>query len=267
MLRKKVVFCTYPSLYSSLVLTRLIASDKVDIVAVVASSRNLRATENKLRSDFSRIKTSGWRYACYLWLVTEAFSLFSRRLKYASIGDLCATHHIPVINTHNINTKPIRLDLANLSPDILLCAHFNQRVSPEIYDIAKDCSVNIHPSLLPDLKGVDPSFYALLDNYESTGVTLHQLAEDFDTGKTLYQSSIRVKHDDSLFLLNKTLFNAGVELFLQMVKAAKPINHAQTAAPLHASRYDSWPSKVQVSAFKKLKKSFITWKDIQDLRK
>lgn len=49
-------------------------------------------------------------------------------------------------------------------------------------------AVNIHPSPLPDGRGPYPLFKAILDGYESWGVTAHVLAEDgFDTGDILAQ--------------------------------------------------------------------------------
>ncbi len=52
---------------------------------------------------------------------------------------------------------------------------------------------NIHPSLLPDLKGRDPISEAIKKNYEYTGVTLHELTEKFDEGKIIFQQKIKIK--------------------------------------------------------------------------
>ncbi len=49
-------------------------------------------------------------------------------------------------------------------------------------------ALNFHPSPLPDGRGPYPLFRAILDSYESWGVTAHVLAEDgFDTGDILAQ--------------------------------------------------------------------------------
>ena len=49
-------------------------------------------------------------------------------------------------------------------------------------------AVNLHPSPLPTGRGPYPLFRAILDSYESWGVTAHVLAEDgFDTGDILAQ--------------------------------------------------------------------------------
>lgn len=49
-------------------------------------------------------------------------------------------------------------------------------------------AVNLHPSPLPDGRGPYPLFKAILDSYETWGVTAHVLAEEgFDTGDILAQ--------------------------------------------------------------------------------
>ncbi len=48
-------------------------------------------------------------------------------------------------------------------------------------------ALNVHPSPLPDGRGPYPLFKAILDSYESWGVTAHVLAEGFDTGDILAQ--------------------------------------------------------------------------------
>ena len=47
--------------------------------------------------------------------------------------------------------------------------------------------LNIHPSPLPTGRGPYPLFRAVLDRYETWGVTAHVLAEGFDTGDILAQ--------------------------------------------------------------------------------
>ena len=48
-------------------------------------------------------------------------------------------------------------------------------------------ALNLHPSPLPTGRGPYPLFQAILESYESWGVTAHVLAEGFDTGDILAQ--------------------------------------------------------------------------------
>ncbi|TGE01959.1 methionyl-tRNA formyltransferase [Methylobacterium nonmethylotrophicum] len=59
-------------------------------------------------------------------------------------------------------------------------------------------ALNIHPSPLPDGRGPYPLFRAILDSYESWGVTAHVLAEEgFDTGDILAQELFRLSPEET----------------------------------------------------------------------
>lgn len=59
-------------------------------------------------------------------------------------------------------------------------------------------ALNLHPSPLPNGRGPYPLFKAILDAYESWGVTAHVLAEEgFDTGDILAQEIFRLSPDET----------------------------------------------------------------------
>ncbi len=245
---KRVVFCTYPCLYSSLVLSDLLRSPNIEIVAVVASTRNLKAKENKLVSDIQRIKVSGIHYSLYLLIVTQLYRFFPSFFKQKNFQTLCSKSQIDVLSTSNINAPDLQEKIRNTHPDFIFCAHFNQLIHPKTYNIAKEAAINLHPSLLPDLKGVDPAFYALSESYTETGVTIHHLAEDFDTGKVINQKMQTIASEDTLLSLNTKLFKLGTELFIDYLSSEHI--QAKLFSSKNTDRYDSWPSKLHVKKFK-----------------
>lgn len=165
-------------------------------------------------------------------------------------------HNIPNYITKDINSTELQAKIGQLKPDIILCAHFNQLVAPKTYSLTKNVSLNIHPSLLPDLKGVDPSFYALLEGYKNTGTSLHYLAEKFDEGDVISNSSVSIENKDSLLSLNIKLFQAGGNLLVNFFEG-KPTNFYQKKNN-SKSRYDSWPTVKEVTRFRRKRKLFST---------
>lgn len=252
---KRVVFCTYPCLYSDIVLNEILRAPDISVVAVITSTRNLRAKENKLLSDLKRLKKSGLRYSVYLLFITGAYKLFPQKFsEQPTVFANCHKYHIPIIKTSNINTPEIQAQLKSFKSDIIFCAHFNQRIHPDTYYIASEAAINLHPSLLPDLKGVDPAFYALKENYRNTGVTIHHLAETFDTGEVISQKQQTIEISDTLLSLNKKLFREGAKLFINYLSGKEKRGHP--ALSDDAGRYDSWPTRKLVEEFKKYR-SFI----------
>lgn len=59
-------------------------------------------------------------------------------------------------------------------------------------------ALNVHPSPLPAGRGPYPLFGAILESYESWGVTAHVLAEEgFDTGDLLAQETFALEQDET----------------------------------------------------------------------
>ena len=262
--RKRVIFCTYPSLYSSLVLKELIDSDCIDVVAIVSSTRVLYPKYGQIRGSLEQIKLSGLRYATYLFLVTDFFSwmqplLTLKRKRLKTVCGLAAEFNIPILNTKDINQNESLEFIKGHASNYLLAAHFNQLIKPELLNFTELECINIHPSLLPSYKGVDPVFFAQLNQENEMGVTLHKMAEAFDTGEILSQTSLLVSQNDSTFLINKALFIKGAKLSISWM-----CGRAKNAATIDTSRdnYDSWPTPQQVTQFKKAGRYLIKFPEL-----
>lgn len=77
---------------------------------------------------------------------------------------------------------------------------------------AKRLFVNVHPSLLPDLRGADPVPGALLFRRDA-GATCHLMDQDFDTGPIISQVRIPYTHDLDAALLYQLSFLAERKVF------------------------------------------------------
>ncbi len=82
------------------------------------------------------------------------------------------------------------LSLANDSNYISILVYFN-RIIPKKY-VLKGEMINIHPSYLPYYKGVQPVFWALLNNETEIGVTIHKVDVGIDTGAIYEQYKLPI---------------------------------------------------------------------------
>jgi methionyl-tRNA formyltransferase len=72
--------------------------------------------------------------------------------------------------------------LASLKPDVLLSWFWPFRIPEAVLGLAPRGAFGVHPSLLPALRGPDPYFWAIYRGLAETGITLHRLERDYDTG-------------------------------------------------------------------------------------
>ena len=56
-------------------------------------------------------------------------------------------------------------------------------------------AINVHPSLLPDYRGVCAVWWALYEGCPRVGVTIHQMTVPVDTGPILAQTAVEVEPD------------------------------------------------------------------------
>ena len=259
MKKTRVIFCTYPSIYSDLVLEQLLNAADIQVLAIIESTRVLRKKGYTLIDNAKLIKKVGLYYAVYLFLITTGYSIlsiFSKRKRF--IKNKIYQDKVNILKTKNINE--FTLIMESYKPDYLLSAHFNQLIEKNILDIPSYGCLNIHPGLLPAYKGVDPAFYMLLRNETQLGVTLHYQDESFDTGNIIKKIIYHKNTETSLLLVNCKLFILGVEYLLKLIRNDNPLAATIKTENDDAS-YDSWPSKNDVNAFLK-KHSLINIKDL-----
>lgn len=256
--KKRVIFCTYSSIYSSLVLKKLLIARDIDVVGVINSTRVLNSEYGAIQASLKQIKLSGWRYSTYLFLITDLFSLLSsfvslvRRKKAGyqqlkTVTSYAKDNNIPIVETSDINDPFVISFIESQTPDYLLAAHFNQLIKPSILDSANFSCINIHPSLLPGYKGVDPVFYALLNKEKNVGVSLHEMLEVFDTGKIFSQEAYPSNLFNNVYSHNCKLFETGARMAIEYMEnknKAEGKNQGEGG-------YDSWPSATLVAKFRK----------------
>ena len=85
---------------------------------------------------------------------------------------------------------------------------------------SKMMQVNIHPSLLPMGRGAWPMPVNILKGAPS-GVTLHKLAEGFDTGDIILQKEIPLAIDENLETLTAKVLKIAPEILGEFLKDPK----------------------------------------------
>lgn len=150
----------------------------------------------------------------------EILDIFTKKSKSSGRGLKKKSNPIEIYAfENNISVKtPSTLrndeDLINYfistNVDIFVVSSYGLFIPKEILNVPKYGAINIHPSLLPKLRGPSPIASAILNGELATGVTIMQLDENMDTGPILEQSNeILIDIDDNASTLQKKLFRLG----------------------------------------------------------
>lgn len=87
--------------------------------------------------------------------------------------------------------------LQSLQPDWLIVCSFHRKIPARYIQIPLRGAINVHPSMLPAYRGATPTSWCLLNGEAATGVTVHYLTEDIDTGPIIRQEELAVLPTDT----------------------------------------------------------------------
>ena len=96
--------------------------------------------------------------------------------------------------------------LKALGPEAIFTVNYRRILKPQVLDISRADGFNVHGSLLPILRGRSPLTWSIILGHEQTGVTVHRLEAEVDTGDIVAQESIPIgPQDTSLTIQQKML--------------------------------------------------------------
>ena len=122
--------------------------------------------------------------------------------------------------------------LQTKNPDLILLTGFLKKIGPKVLHYFKNRILNIHPSLLPNhggsgMYGIHVHRSVLASGEKKTGISIHLVSAEYDSGPVLAQTEIpvspedtpeslqeKVKKQESLFYIStlKKIFNNEINL-------------------------------------------------------
>lgn len=153
-----------------------------------------------------------------------------KNLKMPEIKPFAIENKIPVLQFDRVN-EHIE-EIKKLDFDIFVTASFGQILSRDFLSLG--LGLNVHPSLLPQLRGATPIQTALLMNLKQTGVTIQKMKYELDAGDILEQESIDINENDDYCSLEFKLAKLSCNLLqkaLQKIQNNTAVFIAQKGTP------------------------------------
>ena len=135
---------------------------------------------------------------------------------YGAVKSEAIKLNLPIYQFEKIRQDGVDV-LKELAPDLMITCAYGQILSQEILDIPKYGVLNIHGSLLPDLRGSAPIQWALIDGYDKTGVTIMKTALGMDTGDIVSVKEIAIPDNFYLEDLYNEMKKVGAELLIETI--------------------------------------------------
>lgn len=148
-----------------------------------------------------------------------------KKISMPEAKEFAISQGIQVLQFENVN-QHIE-EIKKIDFDIFITASFGQILSRQFLEIG--LGLNVHPSMLPLLRGATPIQTALLQNMTSTGVTIQRMRYEMDAGEILEQASLDIDPNDDYVSLEEKLALLAIELLNSGLKKIE--NNTYTFTP------------------------------------
>lgn len=124
---------------------------------------------------------------------------------------------IPVYQPEKIKDEDELNKVLALEPDLIVTAAFGQILPNALLEAPQYGCINVHASILPELRGGAPIHYSILQGKEKTGITIMYMVEKLDAGDIISQVEVDIEERDHVGTLHDKLSVAGAALLIETV--------------------------------------------------
>src|SRR5699024_6713127 len=121
-------------------------------------------------------------------------------------------NNIPVLQPENLKQSEELQEILKLKPDLIVTAAYGQILPPELLAAPTYGCINVHASILPELRGGAPIHYAIIQGKKKTGITIMYMAEKLDAGDIISQAEVMITEEDDVGSLHDKLSITGARL-------------------------------------------------------
>lgn len=121
---------------------------------------------------------------------------------------------LPILTVPELEEPHAMQMLERVRPDAILSWFYPRRIPVAVLRLARLGGFGTHPSLLPRWRGPDPYFWAIYSGDAVTGVSLHRLEADYDTGAVIEQLPVPIEPGENAWGLAKRLDRPALRLLV-----------------------------------------------------
>lgn len=118
-------------------------------------------------------------------------------------------NNIPVYQPAKASEDTFIQTIKELDLDLVVTAAYGQILKQAFLDIPRYGCINVHGSLLPRYRGASPMQQAILDDCETTGITIMYMEKRMDAGDMILQKQIPIQEAETCGELHDKLSDLG----------------------------------------------------------
>ena len=246
----RIVFITQddvfylPQFFSRVLSVR---ADETAAIVILAPTRSLNTTVRRFYTLYGP-----WHF---LWNSARYMSrkLGSRLALWVfghtnlSVAGVAGRYNIPVYRPALVNDPEFIEHLRqNIKPDLIVSVAASQIFHDSLLAVPRLGCVNIHSALLPQYRGMLPSFWTLLNGETEGGVTVHYMSAGIDDGPIIAQRRFPIEDNDTVDSVIRRSKAVGAELLADVLGKLKQGKIRTSPNNPEEGTYYSFPTRQDV---------------------
>lgn len=138
-----------------------------------------------------------------------------RRLASSPVKEVANELGLEVLAPERPRGPEFLARILSLAPDVSIVVAYGHILRSEILRVPRLGSLNVHASLLPELRGAAPVNWAIIRGHERTGITIIRMVEEMDAGPILFQVEEPILPDETASELATRLSEIGAEALVE----------------------------------------------------
>lgn len=104
------------------------------------------------------------------------------KMAMSEVKEYALSVGIPVYQPLTFKDKEVVDELRQLQPQLIVAVAYGKILPQAVLDIPEHGCINMHASILPELRGAGPVQWSILNHFEETGVTAMYMSAGMDEG-------------------------------------------------------------------------------------
>ena len=139
------------------------------------------------------------------------------KLAMSEVKEVALARGLPVFQPTGFKDDAVVEALRALAPDVIAVVAYGKLLPQRVLDIPRLGCINIHASILPQLRGAGPVQWAILRGLTETGVTGMYMDAGMDTGDIIALRRTPIDPDENAQALLERLAALGAELLVELM--------------------------------------------------
>lgn len=160
-----------------------------------------------------------------------------KKMAMSPVKELALKHNICVLQPEKASKPEFIDEIREINPDLVVVLAYGQILKKDLLEIPKLGCINVHVSLLPELRGAAPINWAIINGLKKTGITTMFMDAGLDTGDIIEAREFELNDEITAGELHDWMMVEGAEILSSTIKKISKSDFSRTKQDNSKSTY------------------------------